>query len=146
MVENYSVLKKTLFSNLTKWNVSELISNNIIGNYKNQPLGNYLVRSKNAIEIKDDELYKQITIHQFGGGVSLRCEKYGRDIKTKRQFVAKKGQFIISRIDARNGSFGIVSDFLDGAVVTNDFWLFDIKNAEPQFFVLFLSSQNGEIQ
>lgn len=141
MVENYSVLKKTLFSNLTKWNVSELISNNIIGNYKNQPLGNYLVRSKNAIEIKDDELYKQITIHQFGGGVSLRCEKYGRDIKTKRQFVAKKGQFIISRIDARNGSFGIVSDFLDGAVVTNDFWLFDIKNAEPQFFVLFLSSQ-----
>lgn len=141
MVESYSVLKKTLFSNLTKWNVSELISNNIIGKYKNQPLVNYLVRSKNAIEIKDDELYKQITIHQFGEGVSLRCEKYGRDIKTKRQFVAKKGQFIISRIDARNGSFGIVPDFLDGAIVTNDFWLFDIKNAEPQFLVLLLLSQ-----
>ena len=102
---------------------------------------NFLVRNKEAIEIKRDVLYKQITIHQFGEGVSLRCEKYGKDIKTKRQFVAKKGQFIISRIDARNGSFGIVPDSLDGAIVTNDFWLFDIKNAVSQFLVLLLSSK-----
>ncbi|MBP5451014.1 MAG: restriction endonuclease subunit S [Treponema sp.] len=141
MVENSSVLKTISFSNLIKWNVSELVSNQIFGKYKNSPLSKYLVRSKNAIEIKDDVLYKQITIHQYGEGVSLRCEKYGKEIGTKRQFVAKKGQFIISRIDARNGSFGIVSDFLDGAVVTNDFWLFDIKNADPQFLMLLLSSQ-----
>ena len=30
---------------------------------------------------------------------------------------------------------------MDGAVVTNDFWLFDIKNADPEFLVLLLSSQ-----
>lgn len=139
MVE-FSVLKKTRFSDLIKWNVSELLSNKVLGKYENQPLTKFLIRSKNAIEIKDDLLYKQITIHQFGAGVSLRCEKYGKEIGTKRQFVAKKGQFIISRIDARNGSFGIVPDFLDGAIVTNDFWLFDIKNADADFLRLMLSS------
>lgn len=140
MVE-FSVLKKTRFSDLIKWNVSELLSNKVLGKYENQPLTNFLVRSKNAIEIKDEVLYKQVTIHQFGEGVSLRCEKYGKEIGTKRQFIAKKGQFIISRIDARNGSFGIVPDFLDGAIVTNDFWLFDIKNADAEFMRLLLSSK-----
>ena len=139
MVE-FSVLKKTRFSDLIKWNVSELLSNKVLGKYENQPLTKFLIRSKNAIEIKDGVLYKQITIHQFGAGVSLRCEKYGKEIGTKRQFIAKKGQFIISRIDARNGSFGIVPDFLDGAIVTNDFWLFDIKNADADFLRLMLSS------
>ena len=140
MVE-FSVLKKTRFSDLIKWNVSELLSNKVLGKYENQPLTNFLVRSKNAIEIKDEVLYKQVTIHQFGEGVSLRCEKYGKEIGTKRQFIAKKGQFIISRIDARNGSFGIVPDFLNGAIVTNDFWLFDIKNADADFLKLLLSSK-----
>lgn len=140
MVE-FSVLKKTRFSDLIKWNVSELLSNKVLGKYENQPLTKFLIRSKNAIEIKDDILYKQITIHQFGEGVSLRCEKYGKEIGTKRQFIAKKGQFIISRIDARNGSFGIVPDFLDGAIVTNDFWLFDIKNADAEFLKILLSSK-----
>ena len=137
---DFSVLKKARFSDLTKWNVAELLSNKVLGKYENQPLTKFLIRSKNAIEIKDDVLYKQITIHQFGAGVSLRCEKYGKEIGTKRQFIAKKGQFIISRIDARNGSFGIVPDFLDGAIVTNDFWLFDIKNADADFLRLMLSS------
>ncbi len=140
MVE-FSVLKKTRFSDLIKWNVSELLSNKVLGKYENQPLTKFLIRSKNAIEIKDDVLYKQVTIHQFGEGVSLRCEKYGKEIGTKRQFIAQKGQFIISRIDARNGSFGIVPDSLDGAIVTNDFWLFDIKNADADFLKLLLSSK-----
>lgn len=138
---DFSVLKKARFSDLTKWNVAELLSNKVLGKYENQPLIKFLIRAKNAIEIKDDVLYKQITIHQFGAGVSLRCEKYGKEIGTKRQFVAKKGQFIISRIDARNGSFGIVPDFLDGAIVTNDFWLFDIKNADADFLRLLFSSK-----
>lgn len=38
--------------------------------------------------------------------------------------VARRGQFILSRIDARNGAFGIVPGELDGAIVTNDFPVF----------------------
>jgi len=40
--------------------------------------------------------------------------------------VIRSQQFILSRIDARNGAFGIVSDFLDGAVVSNDFPTFHV--------------------
>jgi len=36
----------------------------------------------------------------------------------------KAGQFILSRIDARNGAFGLVPDALDGAIVSNDFPVF----------------------
>ena len=37
--------------------------------------------------------------------------------------MARRGQFILSRIDARNGALGIVPSELDEAIVTNDFLL-----------------------
>ena len=83
---DFCVLKQTRFSDLIKWNVSELLSNKVLGKYENKSLTNYLIRSKNVIEIKDDILYKQITIHQYGEGVSLRCEKVqiSNDIERER--------------------------------------------------------------
>jgi restriction endonuclease S subunit len=42
-------------------------------------------------------------------------------------YEVKPGDFILSGIDARNGAFGIVPDELDGAIVTNDFWYFEIN-------------------
>jgi type I restriction enzyme S subunit len=40
--------------------------------------------------------------------------------------VARQGQFILSRIDARNGALGIVPSELDGATISNDFPVFRI--------------------
>ena len=48
----------------------------------------------------------------------------GSEIVSSRRLAARTGQFILSRIDARNGAFGLVPDSLDGAVVSNDFPLF----------------------
>ena len=45
-----------------------------------------------------------------------------------RRFIARKNQFIASRIDARNGAMGIVPSDLDGALVSNDFPLFDVSD------------------
>ena len=52
-----------------------------------------------------------------------------------RRFVARTGQLILSRIDARNGAIGVVPPKLDGAVVTSDFPLFDLDRhkLEPPF-------------
>jgi len=49
----------------------------------------------------------------------------------------------MSRIDARNGAFGIVPPELDGGLVTQDFPLFDIDASvvEPEFLALLLSSE-----
>lgn len=58
----------------------------------------------------------------------------------KRQFTAHAGQLIISRIDARNGAFGVIPNELEGAIVTNDFWLFEVENVLPEYLMLILSS------
>jgi type I restriction enzyme S subunit len=40
----------------------------------------------------------------------------------------RPNQFILSRIDARNGATGLIPDSLDGAVVTNDFPVYSLNS------------------
>ncbi len=75
-----------------------------------------------------DKEYKLVTIKMNHNGVVLRGLKKGGDIKSK-MYEVKQGDFILSGIDARNGAFGIVPAELDGAIVTNDFWYFQIDEA-----------------
>jgi type I restriction enzyme S subunit len=53
--------------------------------------------------------------------VVLRGIVAGSEIAAERRIRVRAGQFILSRIDARNGALGVVPDELDGAVVSNDF-------------------------
>lgn len=101
-------------------------------------IGSFLKRNTDRIEVQDDVLYKRITVKINNGGVYLRDEVKGISIGTKRQTVVKSGQFIVSKIDARNGAFGIIPEELDGAIVTQDFPVFDVDNSKvlTQFLVL----------
>jgi len=105
-------------------------------------IGDILTRIKNRVQIEDNTLYKQVTVRMNYKGVVLRCKQYGETIGTKDQFLVSPGQFLLSKIDARNGAFGIVPDELDGAVVTNSFLAFEINEdeVEPEFFNVFLQS------
>lgn len=138
---NSSLLKTVRFTNLSRWSVSSTLAHKMKSKYPLVSLSQVMKRIKEPILIENDKLYKRITVRLYGLGILQRDELYGRDIGTKKQFIAHKGQLIISRIDARNGAFGIVPDELDGAIVTNDFWLFDVKNAIPQYLSLVLSSE-----
>lgn len=89
-------------------------------------LGEVMERSRETVEIDPQNTYKQVTVRMKHKGVVLREEKSGAAINTPRQFLAQPGQFIISSIDARNGANGLIPDELGGAVVTNDFWLFNV--------------------
>jgi len=71
-------------------------------------LGEVLRRSEEAIELQPDAEYRQITVKLWGKGVVLRGTLTGAEIAASRQMVARRGQFILSRIDARNGALGIV--------------------------------------
>ena len=86
-------------------------------------LGEVLRRSEETIELQPDVEYRQITVKLWGKGVMLRGVLTGAGIAASRQMVARRGQFILSRIDARNGALGIVPSELDEAIVTNDFLL-----------------------
>lgn len=89
-----------------------------------------LTRIKEPIELEDDVLYKRVTIKTKHQGVFLRDSEYGKDIGTKKQFFIKKGQFLLSKIDARNGAFGIVPDEVDGAIITGNFWTYEVNEKE----------------
>lgn len=95
---------------------------------KGYALRDILVRKKDVISVEDDTEYKRITIRMNGNGVLLRDEVLGEAIGTKRQFIIGADQFVLSKIDARNGAFGIVPKSCDGAIITGNFWVFDVNS------------------
>jgi type I restriction enzyme S subunit len=91
-------------------------------------IGDFLKRIKRPIQLIEDQEYKLVTIKMNHNGIVLREYKKGALIKSN-MYEVKKGDFILSGIDARNGAFGIVPPELDGAIVTNDFWYFNIDES-----------------
>ena len=128
------------FSGLFNWSVQYLNDSKIAFSkaYPMMRIGEFLKRNKTAVTIQDGVKYKRVTIKVRNGGVVPRDEVMGENIGTKKQFLVSKGQFILSKIDARNGAMGIIPAVLDGAVVTQDFLPYDIDTTKvnPQYFVL----------
>jgi len=91
-------------------------------------IGDFLKRIRRPVEISADKDYRLVTVKLHHQGVVLRGVKKGSSIKSK-MFKVVTGDFILSGIDARNGAFGIVPEELNGAVVTNDFWYFDVDES-----------------
>lgn len=89
-------------------------------------LRDVLTRRKDVCEVEDGVTYKRIRIQVKGRGVVLRDAVDGSRIGTKRQFLVRTSQFVLSKIDARNGAFGIVPEECDGAIITGNFWCYDV--------------------
>ena len=139
----YKYLHLANYKDIPNWSV-QYADEEDLGFTKKYPMariGAFLVKSKDIIEVQDDVEYKQVTIKINNGGVVPRNNGetiLGSKIGTKRQHVVHAGQFIMSKIDARNGAYGIVPAELEGAIVTNDFPVFDVDTSKiiPQFLVL----------
>lgn len=117
---------------LYNWSVHYQVSsdNKFSKKYKLEKINSFLKKNKETILVKDTTTYKRVTIKLYGGGLKVRDEVEGKNIGTKRQFLVRQGQFLFSRIDARNGAFGIATQEIDGAIVTNDFPVFDIDTSK----------------
>jgi len=105
-------------------------------------IGDFLKRIKRPVVLENEKEYKLVTIQLHHKGVKLRGHKKGCEIKSKMHEV-KGGDFILSGIDARNGAFGIVGDELTGAIVTNDFWYFELNEEliDKHFFLELTSTK-----
>jgi restriction endonuclease S subunit len=108
------------------------------------PMSQLFTRDKIQIEIEDGKEYSQLTVALHRRGVRLRGKLFGESIKTKKQYLAKAGHFIYSRIDARNGAFGFIPEELDGAIVTGDFPCFKINEemVTPEVIGIILASED----
>ena len=91
-------------------------------------LGDVLVPSRNLVRIEPNKTYKQITARLWGKGLRLRGICNGSEIAAEKQVAVNTGDFLISKIDARHGAFGLVPESLSGAVVSTDFPCFAINN------------------
>lgn len=128
------------FSQLYNWSVQYLNDSKIrfTTKYPLVQIKEFLTRNKTAITVQDEITYQRVTIRVRNGGVIPRDEVKGTEIGTKKQFRVSAGQFILSKIDARNGAMGIIPENLDGAIVTQDFLAYDIDTTKinPQYLVL----------
>ncbi|MFV0601893.1 MAG: restriction endonuclease subunit S [Brachymonas sp.] len=118
-------------------------------------IGELLTRVKDDVQIDDFTTYGRITIRMAGKGVTLRDRVVGSEIGTKRQFIARTGQFVLSKIDARNGAFGVLPEDCDNAIVTGNFWVFDVDHSKldsrffnylsksPEFVAACVSASDG---
>lgn len=145
-----NALNTVKFSRLTNWSVLFLTTKTIGYNrdYDLLPIGSFLRHSGESITIEDTEKYVQVTVHTDNGGLEVRDKKsiykLGKDIGTKRQYRIHAGQFLISKIDARNGAFGIVPEELENAIVTHDFPIFNVDNSmlNSEFLLLITTSKH----
>ncbi|BAZ97257.1 Restriction endonuclease S subunits-like protein [Dehalococcoides mccartyi] len=95
------------------------------------------------IKIQDDVSYKQVTIAMNNEGVRLREEKLGFEIGVKNQSAVKSGDLLFSRIDIRNGAIGFVPDYLEGAIVANDFPICELNDNVSKRFLNLYFKTNG---
>ena len=142
-MNTYEFLHFANFKDIPNWSVqyADEVNLGFTNKYPLVCIGSFLHKSRDIIEVQDNVEYKQVTIKINNGGVVPRNDGAtlkGSKIGTKRQYVVHTGQFIMSRIDARNGAYGIVPEELEGAIVTNDFPVFYVDNDKiiPQFLVL----------
>lgn len=111
--------------------------------WKQYQISDFLLRKKETIVIDDKKIYKRITIKMHNKGICVRDEVIGSRIGTKNQFTVKAGWLLLSKIDARNGAFGIIPEEADGGIITGNFWAYelDLSKIDPQFFFYFSHSR-----
>lgn len=93
------------------------------------PLREILSEAGNVERISTPEAETFVTVKLNGAGAVKRQIKSGKTPVPFTGYRLQSGQFIYSRIDARNGAFAIVPPELDGAVVSKDFPPFSINHS-----------------
>lgn len=140
-----ALLHTVQLKDCSNWSVAHLLESQFDYNkdYELVKIGEFLIRNKNRITIDDNTEYKRVTIRMNNNGIALRDRVMGKNIGTKKQFLIQEGQFLLSKIDARNGAFGLATKEVDAAIITADFFAYEIDKSkiEPYFLVLMTTTK-----
>lgn len=92
-----------------------------------QKINQWIALAERPITLEDDKKYRLVTVRRGFGGIDLRGESLGKDILVKNYFRVFHRDFLISKRQIAHGACGIVTKFLDGAVVSNEYNVFVSK-------------------
>lgn len=111
-------------------------------------LGDVVRHRKEFITIDDLTAYRRPRVQLHAQGIVLRDVVLGAAIKTKKQQVARAGEFLVAEIDAKVGGFGIVPDDLDGSVVSSHYFLFghNPDRIDNRFLGWFIKTPSFQLQ
>jgi type I restriction enzyme S subunit len=92
-------------------------------------------------EVMLGEHYKVLGSKWYAKGLYIKSEKDGSEIKAKKLYVVKEGDFVYNRLFAWKGSFAIVPNEFDGCYVSNEFPSFriDTKQIHLRYLLYFFS-------
>lgn len=93
-------------------------------------LGEVLTQHTETEKITDTTCETFMTVKLYGGGAVRRKIKSGTTPRPFTGYRVRAGQFVYSRIDARNGAFAMVPEELDGSVVSKDFPVFALDRCQ----------------
>lgn len=91
------------------------------GEWENKKIGRLLTEIKRPIELMDNTSYQLVTVKRRNEGVVPRAILKGKNILVKKYFIVEAGDYLISKRQVVHGANGIVPDYLDGAVVSNEY-------------------------
>lgn len=98
--------------------------------------------SERPVDLDDHEIYQLLTAKRNRGGIVGRGKFFGADIKTKKQFLVKHGDFLISNRQISHGACGIVPKHLDGSIVSNEY---TVINTNQHLNVNYLEAMTNSI-
>lgn len=88
-------------------------------------IGEWLHLKERPVQLRDDQYYKLVTVRRGFGGVDSRGYYQGKSILVKNYFKVAEGDFLISKRQIVHGACGIVPHSLNGAVVSNEYNIFE---------------------
>jgi type I restriction enzyme S subunit len=128
--------------------------------WKKVPIGKLVKEVKRPVKWDDNATYKLISVRRRSGGLFLREERKGNEIKTKGMNVALQGDFLISKMQIVHGASGLTTQEFDGMHISNsyislvtrdpkilDIRFFDLLSKTPHFYhQTYLSSYGVHIE
>ena len=84
-------------------------------------MGDLLQPVVRPVKMDDSAEYQLVTARRSRGGIVARERSLGKNIATKVQFIAREGDFLISRRQISHGACGFVPSELNGALVSGEY-------------------------
>ena len=91
------------------------------GEWREYHYGDILKQVKRPVNWNDEELYELISVRRRSGGLFHRESLYGHQILTKDLRTAKKGDFLISKMQVLHGASGLTTYEFDGMKISGSY-------------------------